>query len=306
MLKIIIQFVLISSLLCSCINEVDIDLPAHQSRLVVGGLCLTGDTMKMYVGVSKVITDLNFELEGHPQITVESRSGIVDSFLPMEKSGWYRAVNTVVKGGELYSISVSYDGLQTVSANSYAPDSVVFSLENYKPNIGADQDGIKKSEVAVAFYDNPNERNFYEIKVRKKNKQGFYFIEPSSTDIVILEDRLNDEFYDLLFTDKLISGKKTSIVFGFFEPTGWEGDTELVVFLRNVTEDYYRYKTKSLLHYQFQESMLFDGSGSPVNMFHNITNGYGIFAGYSQTEQSILLKYDGPDFIDYNNIDNDN
>jgi hypothetical protein len=51
--------------------------------------------------------------------------------------------------------------------------------------------------------------------------------------------------------------------------------------LKNVTEEYYLFKTSYLQGLYNQKENALYGMGEPMNVFTNIENGYGVFAGYN-------------------------
>jgi hypothetical protein len=55
---------------------------------------------------------------------------------------------------------------------------------------------------------------------------------------------------------------------------------ELIVELNSVSENYYNYKKQLGIYLKKEDGDIFEGIPDPVNLFSNIENGYGIFAGY--------------------------
>lgn len=60
----------------------------------------------------------------------------------------------------------------------------------------------------------------------------------------------------------------------------------LFVKIRSTSEAYYNYRKKLILHTNTQEGDFWTGTGSPVQMYTNVHNGYGIFAGYQEVVDS--------------------
>jgi len=58
-------------------------------------------------------------------------------------------------------------------------------------------------------------------------------------------------------------------------------DHYISIHLRNITEEYYKFKTTMIQNlYSKQEDILY-GMGEPLNVKSNIKNGYGLFAGFN-------------------------
>ena len=84
---------------------------------------------------------------------------------------------------------------------------------------------------------------------------------------------LNEEVYDL----------QGNVVFGADESFP---SYELFALLRTTTEEYYNYNyTRDL-----QASVENNPFAQPVQVYDNVENGLGIFAGYSQTEKEVTIK----------------
>ena len=45
-----------------------------------------------------------------------------------------------------------------------------------------------------------------------------------------------------------------------------------------------------MLHFENQIGDIWDGTGNPVNLYSNVENGYGIFAGYSENTDTVIVN----------------
>ena len=137
--------------------------------------------------------------------------------------------------------------------------------------------------LKISFQDDIEQENYYDIPIKNGQTQGIY--EP-----VLLADAdlsyFPSSFY---FSDNLING----ILYELKIPYP---PMETLDF-RTVSKNYYLFRKYWTKHYSNQQNdnnvssvndwdifpLLF--MGEPIEMFTNIENGYGIFAGYSHNRQ---------------------
>jgi hypothetical protein len=98
----------------------------------------------------------------------------------------------------------------------------------------------------------------------------------------------------LLFNDKSINGEKHKLILYYSPPQGnvgslWIRCHYITIHLRNVTENYYRYRTTLIQHLNSKEKDILYGTGEPINAVSNIFHGFGLFAGYNTDQVSFRL-----------------
>ena len=154
------------------------------------------------------------------------------------------------------------------------------------------------SELNLTFKDPANETNFYEVEVANSYLVnvdplfGYYSL--TTQDEIITSESyypslLNfdkDKPRYLLFKDKKINGQEHTLTFYYIPPQHEDSHRYIsshyiIVYLRSVTEEYYKFKTTMIQQkYARAEDILY-GAAEPINVFTNIQNGYGIFAGFN-------------------------
>lgn len=138
--------------------------------------------------------------------------------------------------------------------------------------------------LKVTIKDNGAEANYYELYLDIGSEYYNYTTEQveyngypplTSRDPVLPDDK--DLFsYSIVFSDARFNGRETELT---FQTAGW-GFTRhgpATVTLRTLSEDGYNYLRTACL----QELTSGDPFAQPVNVYNNIQNGFGIFAGYS-------------------------
>lgn len=129
------------------------------------------------------------------------------------------------------------------------------------------------------------------MQFKKNGEEGIYrSYHTFSSDPVIKSEGLMDyEPNSILLSDELINGKSYKLKINYappFRPD--EPNYKLIIQLRSVSEQYYKYSKSLSIHKFYQESSIWNGMGTPVPMSSNIEGGYGIFAAYSVTTDTIF------------------
>lgn len=279
----------------ACEKEIKLKDSDIKSRIVVNALFDTKDTLKIQLSESRNIL---FNNGGFlPNILtakaelLNSNNQHVGQFIH-KGLGLYYLPNFSAKAGEEYHLKVKNIGFDEVSAKNKIP--MAISILNV--------DTIRKADymdLDITFKDNSDEENYYGILVISKEKVE-YEVEPG---VVITE--YYDELWactkdinvygskdpegdicsenDLLLTDNNFNGSNYTIKVKKYMDTN--PDT-LIVFLRSISADLYKYRT-SLQKYNEVQGNPF---GEPVQVFSNIMNGFGIFAGQSVYTDTIVIK----------------
>ena len=207
--------------------------------------------------------------------------------------------------GETYKLQIEHqNGL--LEASDLIPgkpkiDHVFYQDSLYVGDTG-DQTGYF-SQLSISIEDEPNIENFYEIVLffiekncpKINTPDNFYCFEMATPDSenndpVILNSALIDNYYadSILFTDELFDGRVYHLKLNFRTPTAFFyednrlNEFDYILKFRHVSKHYYHYRNKLYKHLNNQESDLWDGTGEPISVYTNVTNGLGIFAGYSE------------------------
>ncbi len=147
-----------------------------------------------------------------------------------------------------------------------------------------DPDDGNNAKLKITFQDNGAEINYYQILVEDEHEYydfvmgkihtNRYRIHMESEDPAIQDEQFNWS-EGILLKDVLFNGKEIEFSFNMY----LNDFSSANVFLRTVSEDYYNYKATFLL----QDETSGDPFAQPVNVHNNIENGFGIFAGFSES-----------------------
>ena len=279
-------------LLTSCTKEVVIDLPDHEEKPVINSLFSPDTLLCVHVSRSRVITDTFFLLQTAPVVVLKYAEKT--DTLQSTGNGYYVSRNHVPQVQTRYTIEVFSMEHGKATASDKIPAKVNFNIINYVHRAGIDPEGSNFSSITIRFSDPPDEKNYYEIMLvyESKNSHWYYLKGLWSEDIVIKNEGYVNELYsNLIFSDELINGKTHTIIFNFFHGQNeWNTALNLFVHFRSVSENYFFYKKKLILHFENQFGDIWDGTGNPVNLYSNVENGYGIFAGYSEYKDTVIVN----------------
>jgi len=281
-------------LLTSCTKEVVIDLPDHEGKTVINSIFSPDTLLCVHVSRSRVIIDTFFIQETAPVVVLKYAEKT--DTLQSTGNGYYMSLNHVPQVQTRYTIEVSSTEYGKATASDKIPEEIPFEVINYMQEAGIDVEGCNFSSITIRFNEPPGEKNYYEIKaVHESNPGGKLRYEKLclwSNDAVIKNEGYVNEVYDnLIFSDELINGKSHTLAFNFYHFFDEKNvASRFFIHFRSVSENYFFYKKKLMLHFENQFGDIWYGTGNPVNLYSNVENGYGIFAGYSVDRDTVIVN----------------
>ena len=310
-----IYFVTIILFLFSCTKEIEIKIPKEKHKLVVYSTIVPltfpyPKDLGIKLQSSKHIFDTTTSIINDAQVLYYENNILKDTLKYIDSINTYvisKSMNDYPIVNNSYSIKIIKSGFDTITANTTIPSKVKITDTVITPIAYFDETGSVFSEIAITFTDPINETNFYEVAVSNiafnyDNPYDFY--ELSTNDNIITSESYYpslmrfdvDKPKYLLFTDKEINGKEHTLNIYYTPPRNLhENGSEYIsnhyisIHLRNVTKEYYEFKTTMIQHlYSKQEDILY-GMGEPLNVKSNIKNGYGLFAGFNNDIVSLHI-----------------
>lgn len=272
-------------ILSSCTKEVDITLPDIESKLVVTSLLTADSLLTVHISKSVSITDTaNLIVENATAILYIN--GTLQEVLDYDSNGFYVS-KSIVQKKENYEIKVTAPSFQQVQSTAQIPEQVKLIATNFTQNAGIDEEGYEFSTVSIQFRDQESTQDFYEIQFYEehlgyKDEKFVYGFGGFSYDPIIKAEGDQEYYPDyLLLSDELINGETVNLDINFFDRSSSDRTLKIYLEFRAVSRDYYLYKKSLIRHLANQFPDIWDGTGEPAQLFTNIENGYGIFAGYT-------------------------
>ncbi|MDW3196394.1 MAG: DUF4249 domain-containing protein [Cytophagales bacterium] len=290
---------------------VDIDVDDSTPRLVVGGLFAPEEEMviKLTRSVSIAestrfsdfdVKDANVRIYEGGTIVDELRfrEQRDDSDRPVNDWGaYYATAGFVPESGKTYTLVVEAPGFEPVRATTTIPgavDIVTFDVEEV-----AFQTREAPMVVAanLSFADDPSQKNYYAVEVLGTALIGQWYddndelvtvYDSASVNIkATLPDKIDFDaevspFKDniLYLSDDAFNGELYALDLSLGLVTDLERYSSFKAQLKHITEEHYLYATTGQLQEQETAENPFS---QPVQVFGNIENGLGIFAGFGKS-----------------------
>ncbi|MBN1116772.1 MAG: DUF4249 family protein [Bacteroidales bacterium] len=289
-----------------CTKEIDIQLN-DTNREMAMYCTFTEDNLSAFFSSTTQITNGEYPRLWKLHITLsEEAKPILDTIINDSVFKFKYDFNR----GILYHIAVSDSSGSVLTGTAEIPEDVnIFSASltlAYKKYSQNEISGIMYSEATITFIDPANEKNYYEIIIYDVNDNFSpevyeYWSSFSSEDPVLkLEGDLDYNPKTIFFSDDLFNGEKYQLKVlssdgGNYCSYGQCLPNEAKIELRSISEDYYLYLKYLTRHYYNQQTsdgkpgldMLY--TGEPIDVYSNIENGYGLFAGYSTITKDFVL-----------------
>lgn len=276
-------FILLLSLLISgCIEPIDIDsLPQYVKKITINSEL--NNQSKVRIQLSNSTNAYKSDLP----------ASIADATIVFRENGnlkllVYNAATTYYEGdfipqpGSTYLISVQHPNYPAVSSNVQIPEAHQNKSVNLAINGGIDATGVPSDLLSVSWKDNPNQKNYYEVRFTyySETVQMFIPFEYQTIDPVLTGNsalKTNNGGY--IFDDRLFNGQQKTISavapFGLVGP----GSTyKYQIELKSLSEDYFKYLTTLQLFRDEQDfnTGIFE---NPIVVHSNVAGGLGIFGG---------------------------
>lgn len=285
--KIITCFFVLSSFL-SCRKVIDLELPATDPKIVVNSFFTENSRIKVHLSKSIGILESTFPECTDASVMVRENNIIIDTMY-MEAGYYYSHI--LAEKNKNYSLEIIAPDMETVFCEDIIPEKTVLQGYVCTDSILIDGDGFIINELKLDFEDLPGS-SFYEVELEAHdvvhNYKMWLWFKNNSDPIITSTGLLDYNPRTLIFTDDMFDRKHCSVKIYF--ATQAYLDYNLKIIFRSVSEAYYKYKEKQFAYLFSLESDIFSGMSEPINLYSNITGGYGIFAGYSTDEKVIIVR----------------
>lgn len=296
-----VLFILGALFILSCEKEINFTIENTEPVIVVNSILEANGQFIAYISKSNSVLDAN----GHTVNEIETANVMVyddnnNAFqLTHTKYGIYTCSSHVMPGTN-YRIEVTNAGYEKALASQKIPEIVeIKSVTNYISD-SFPQKGFNVRRIDVEFDDPAEKDNFYGLSILNKKlvlsfdythnalvemtyRPGVYQVSPNSETYY---DIYNDAT-EIFFSDVLINGKKTILTLflndSYLNPLSEQDTFNIQLF--SLSRDYYYY-IKSYAIYSYSSQIF----SERVQVYNNIRNGLGIFAGFSSDSKPLLFK----------------
>lgn len=271
-------------LLSACELIVDIDVPFEHKSLTVNSFFTPDSLWYATVDLNRHILDKSaIERVDNALLIVYDGETPVDT-LTNEGNGEYRSDTGKPVSGKEYTIRGQAAGYEPVTARCAIPAPVVLTEMRIEEVSSHLED---KSLVRIKFQDDASVKNYYQVtlEIERQYYDSFNKIVKTYRNRIHMktpDENIYSQYVELgnsfLIKDILFNGKETELI---FEANSYElrNNAKIILSLRTLSEEFYKYKTTA----KVQDETSGSPFAQPVNVYKNIENGFGIFAGYNNT-----------------------
>ncbi len=265
---------------------VDVELPEHEPRLAISAdYRPNNDAILITVFESQSILSQNQSAAVEEAVIELNAGGTSLIGTLIEDTGFYFGeIESHAEPGDEVELRVSADGFETVVAKQLIPDRPLINEIAYTEDGTVDLYGEQVDLLEVTIPDNPNEENYYILRVFKTEYTSFgtysYSTYLETPDFTV--DQIDG---GLGFTDQSFIDNELTISSSIYNYMDESLDSvNLVVELENVTRDKYLFKKSLQAYYNSQGPF-----AEPADVHENIQNGYGIFTASNAARDSIRI-----------------
>ncbi|NEN22158.1 DUF4249 domain-containing protein [Cryomorpha ignava] len=293
-------------LLSGCEKYLDFEGEDATPRLVLNGAFTTDSIFSVQLSNSSGYIDKNpLNTIAYGQVLVYGENGEIIDSLHHTENGIYTG-SVLASANSSYSVVANAGSFGTVSAQDYIPVAVpIVHWDTATTSVTEYDYTSSRLQIEFTINDPAGINNFYVLEVY--NTQYYYvstIYDPNTGnmtyDTVYYDQPIRDRMYfstsdqillsesdlaidatlyyssGLSYSDALFNGK--SQTFRILVESNYYGDNgNLELHLKSSSEAYYSY-ARTLEKYFYTEG---DPFAQPVQVFSNIENGFGIWAGYS-------------------------
>ena len=293
--------IVISFVSCENLQTViDVDLPAHESKLVVNSVNKVGEKWKAYVSVSQAPLSTNdFVFLNDALVILIDGETILDTLTYNAPKNRYES-SLIVQEGTNFEIRVSHSKYNTINATLFPFQKVLLKSIEELQNITSETTSLKFT------IDDPQSTNYYMINLKAYYSQDAiddtteiwedYYLELDKIYFDSDDPSLNQGQFSsgkVLFDDKLFNGttKEFNLLFDSYVST--KADS-ILLNLWSVDYAFYNYFTTKIIQSNTGNNPIFNSE--PVNVYNSFLDddgeiqGYGIFAVSSR--DSVIIKTD--------------
>ena len=292
--------------LSACETTVNVDLPRHPPKLVVNSLVHPDATWEVHLSEARDLWEGEDAIQNVGGARVEIlKNDHETETIPYVGQGFYRSALSRPVAGETYTMRVYAEGYETIEASEHFPEPILTIVTSQITNRWQESGRLK---LTITWTDPVNVDDYYRLLLYYGNRKGdgsllLDFLRFQSGDPTIIAEvegllqfeivgRVEGEFLfeDAVFTDILFNGEEHSMTLeieeSFLRKGGTPEDDMVIVQLDHISSSYYQY-VKTYRAFCKSRGNPF---AEPVLVYSNISNGFGIFAGYSRYSAVIDIE----------------
>lgn len=284
-------------LLSSCETVVDMKLPEQPPKMVVNSFFTPDSIIMLHLSKSQFVLK-NEELKPitDGEISLFENGNFIGKFTHINK-GFYYLPGFFPKTNTQYTLNAVSSGIKSVEAKETIPNKPIINRVEISSSYF---EGENYKDFIVYIQDNANEENYYMVDLFGKRYDYVYdTLTFDIIDSVEIYERVFFTSQDLVFqeqgassqaiiSDKIFNGSiyplRLSVNAYNFDEYSNMGYFEMTIQLKQVSKAYAQYVLS------YSKNRYSDPFSQPVQVFSNITNGFGIFGGYASDTLKVKVN----------------
>ena len=286
--------------LSNCTKEIEFDAQDIAPRIVVNSLFTNDSIWAAHISRSVgVLETTSYTTIDDANVNIFDANANLVTTLTHQGNGLYTSPTGLTpQANQSYTIEASASGYESVNASNSIPSAVpIYQLDTVT---STNSDGETILEATITFQDPPNISNYYMLEVYVT---GTWINEGEQDTIEIREplqiscDDINVEtvnrfnfggfentYLYLMLKDQNFDGENYSLTFSVINYAELK-DLDLFGEIRlvNTSEEYFNY----LKSFNMYQQTINNPFATPVQVYSNINNGMGIFAGGTLTSWTV-------------------
>lgn len=284
----------VSLIYISCEKVIPFEGDVNTPKLVINSVFESDSTFKVHVSSSRSVIDTSsFENIDDAVVTIKDVNGNVIEVLNHVVNGFYKG-QVLPEENTTYILEVNHPNYAKITASDSLPSPII--INSVDTSTILDPINGNRLRISMNFDDPENNQNYYLLETYSVNE--YLIVENLDTIEYELDTTkqfmvLTDEVFQNggspwrdqgLFNDLLFNGQNKTLEIEI-PNENWSGSEDgydwsyktltLRLYLHNITISYYYYRT-SLELFQNASGNPF---AQPVQVYSNIENGFGVFAG---------------------------
>lgn len=268
----------------SCREKVDWDFPDFEPMPTINSILVAGETIKVHVSLAGKFDSIPLNVVENAEIDLFADGEYLER-LGYKENGIYESTFTA-QPNTIYRCEATIFGFPTaISVCSIPQSQNILNVEHIN-FAGVDEEGVSYPAVKIEFSNSPGQPQYFEIVILL---QKYDWV--TRPELINISDPvlLNEGLPIALFSNEMIDGSSYTMTISYTTGSasytnehGWQATLfPLTVELRTVNYDYYMYVKQLYLYETGRYPNIIGGVVTPFPLHSNVSNGYGIFAGYS-------------------------
>jgi hypothetical protein len=287
----------------SCIEKSNDLLPAAIEKISLTSLITNNKIVRIQVSRTANVTDSIWETDfSNARLIFTANNDTIQT--DYTGNGVFQSINCI--SSEIHTVSFTlFSNKDTLSGIDEIPKKPTNMNVSYSNDLFLDE--ILPWIPLTIEYDKTLETQaYYETDVYMITDETIQKCALRSSEPVITSQRYypqieafaNNHLSVLIFPAKLTGSETEQVQILYASPIVVQqssGDNyipehQLVVTFRAVSDNYYKYKTSYLEQLIKRQGDIIFGGSSGIDVYSNISGGYGIFAGYSELSDTIQVE----------------